>query len=129
MNLDAACLGPSELSTHARFREKHSGAVLVQRGPARARLVRREASIEPSRIEDLVLDAVRARALEGAREQRTALGTNHDASGLHEQGGVRVALQLVPQLVGATHERHIERMLVVGLADDAGAAVRCEPSE
>src|SRR6266566_3337697 len=48
---------------------------------------------------------------------------HQSASNLHEWAAARI-LQLSPQLVGAPDERHVERVLKVGLADDATVTVR-----
>ena len=66
----------------------------------------------------------RPRAVEGAGDEASVGRPDGQAAGGHEQARAGLGLERLPRGVGALHERHVERVLEVGLADDAGAALR-----
>ena len=68
--------------------------------------------------------AVRPRAGEGAGDEPSVRRADRQAAGRHQQPPPGAPLERLPVLVGALHQRHVERVLEVGLADDAGAALR-----
>jgi hypothetical protein len=69
--------------------------------------------------EDLVRDLVELGRLERAAEGRPVLGPALDRAGGDEEPLVRIGLEVVPELVRSTQQRHVGGVLVVRQADDA----------
>jgi hypothetical protein len=109
---------------HARLGEEDAGARLEQRYGVVGRVVHREAAPHFRRRQHLVWDAVLHGAASRAGDERTVGRADHQAAGLLEERSAGLTLQLRPQLVRAPDERYVERVLEVGLADDARAPVR-----
>ena len=107
---------------------------LLRKEQPRTRLVERHRSLRHTkagkarmhlgRLENLVGEPVLDRASQRAGEELTPRRPDHQAAGLHEQLLADLLLERRPQLVRALHDRHVARMLVVRLANDACAAVR-----
>jgi hypothetical protein len=73
---------------------------------------------------DLVGEFVLLGAALRADEEDAVGRADHQAAGLLEELSAGGFFQVGPQLIGALDERHVERVLEIGLADDAGQAVR-----
>src|SRR5918992_138371 len=84
-------------------------------GPPTAHLVGRE-----QLVRHIVLECAAARTA----DDRAVGRADHQSARLMEERAFRLALQLLPKLVRATDQRHVERVLEVRLADDARATVR-----
>src|SRR2546426_262583 len=113
-----------QMRLDASFGKENSGARLpdgdhflrgFQRGEALPDLVGRK---------DLMLQTVLGRASSCAGNHRALRAPNHQSAGPAEQGTAPFEFQHRPQLVRALDEGDVERMLEVGLANDAGLPVR-----
>src|SRR5919199_2888442 len=62
-----------------------------------------------------------------ARDELALAAPDHEPARERHELPARLALQLLPQLVGPQEQRHVGGMLEVGLADDARAAVARAP--
>ena len=68
--------------------------------------------------------AVLGCATQSTRDYHTVREADHQAAVDGHQRRSAALLELPPELVGAPHQRNVERVLEVGLADDAAIAVR-----
>ena len=76
------------------------------------------------RRQHLVGEPVAPGAVERAGDEAAVGRPDGEAAGGHEQPRAGLGLERLPRGVGALHQRHVERMLEVGLADDPRAALR-----
>ncbi len=75
------------------------------------------------RVEHLVRQAVRPCARERAADEAPLGRTDRQPAGRHQQGAAGAVLERLPRRVGPLHQRHVQRMLEVGLTDDPRAAL------
>ena len=68
--------------------------------------------------------AMRLRAAASSRNELALRPADHHAAGLRQQGGTGHSFELLPELEGPLHHRHIDRMLEIGFPDDPRVAVR-----
>jgi hypothetical protein len=104
----------------ATLGQENSGVGLVHRDHRRRQLVAGESSMKRLRIENFVL---RAR-LEGAANDAGLRLADIEAARDDQELLASLSLELAPELVGATQQWDIVRMLGVSEADDARRAMR-----
>ena len=112
-----------ELGGNAALNVERAGALLKQADQVVVRGHHREAAADLSGGQRLVGDAVPAGAGERAGHEQAVVLADHQRAGGAQQLAARGRAELVPEFVGALHERHVGGVFVVGLADDAGVAV------
>ena len=122
--LPEAQLGPApgrqlQMRRHGALRPDEPGGLLVQAHLVVGRVERREATPDLRGVEHLVRQVPLAGRTQAAGHGRAVRPAEVEAAVERHQVGV----QLVPQLVGAQQQRHVRRVLEVGLPDDARPAV------
>src|SRR6185436_674275 len=87
-------------------------------------LKRRKSFRRLRRREYLVRQSVLANASQRACHHHPVWRTDHQPTGDLHESCTALLLQLAPQLVSTLNQRHVERMLEVGLANYPAVAVR-----
>lgn len=116
-------LGEREVRGHRRLRPDETGLGLVQPDLVRARRERGEPAPHLCGVEQLVRQVPLPCREQAARDGERVLPTEEQATVQRHDVLTGVALQLLPQLVGAQQQRHVRRVLEVGLPGDPRPAV------
>src|SRR5450756_2293139 len=113
-----------EMRPVARLRIEVTGPWVEYRDQVRRELKCGESLMNLCRSQSFVREIVLACAPQRAGNDHSITRADHEpASDLHQRRSARL-LQLAPQLVRALDQRHVKRMLEVGLANDAAVPVR-----
>ena len=115
--------GLVELSVERRFDLDHSAALLQDADEVVGRHDAGIAPLEFGRVHVVDCDVVLTGAGQDAFDQTCAFDSEGQGAGLAEKWLADQVGEFVPELVGAPHEGHVGRTLVVGLADPPRIAV------
>ena len=111
------------MGLHGQLWAGEAGFGLEERDVTRVRGEVREAQPDLVLVEHVVGEIPLLTGPQAACHGQAVRGSDEQAAGHAVDVSTAVCGELVPQFVCAQEQRHIGRILEVGLADDAGAAV------
>ena len=116
-------LGQIEVGLYGQLRAGESGLRLEQRDVAGVRREVRVARPDLGGVEQFVRQVPFPGRTQTARDGQAVRGADEQAAGHPVHVAPAVGGEFLPQLVGAQQQRHVGRVLEIGLPDDPGSAM------